>query len=90
MASFSQEKRPPQNPGRFRLRLLRQMAEAMDITAPFILQCAAIKQLAPEMANELISGKRRRIDAEIRQVVLAAFWEMAMQGSSCGHDGEPS
>ncbi len=54
---------------------LRALAEAYDITPAMIQQGAAIQQLAPELAGELLSGKRRKIDNEVRQVVWARFWE---------------
>ncbi len=57
------------------LKRLREVADAMDITVSLIQQSAAIKELAPDMHNELLSGRRRKIDAEVRKVVWAAFWE---------------
>jgi hypothetical protein len=57
------------------LKLLRELADTWDITVPLIQQSLAIKELAPEMYNELLLGRRRKIDVEVRKVVWAAFWE---------------
>jgi hypothetical protein len=57
------------------LKRLREAADAMDITVALIQQSAAIKELAPDMDNELFSGRRRKIDLDVRKAVWAAFWE---------------
>jgi len=40
-----------------------------------IQHSAAIKELAPDMDNELFSGRRRKIDLDVRKAVWAAFLE---------------
>ena len=56
-----------------------EQCERLDITPAMCGHVEAIQLLAPDMAAELRSGKRRKIDSEVRQVVWAAYWARLMQ-----------
>jgi hypothetical protein len=51
---------------------LRAIAAQWDVSPALIQQAAAIKELTPEIAAEIQSGKRR-IDDDVRRAVWVAF-----------------